>query len=68
MTQPRIPNTTITFVDNYCSAYQKLSPEVRSYEAFKRLHLGMTAETKRKALPGIAKAVGLNNEQSLLKG
>ncbi len=66
MTQPRIPNKTVTFIDNYCSVYQKLFPEVRSYEAFKRLHLGMTAEIKRKTLPAIAKAVGLNNEQSLL--
>lgn len=66
MTQPRIPDTTVAFIDNYCSAYQKLFPEVRSYEAFKRLHLGMAAEIKRKTLPAIAKAVGLNNEQSLL--
>jgi SRSO17 transposase len=65
MTQPRIPNTTVTLIDNYCSGYQKLFPEVRSYEAFKRLHLGITAEIKRKTLPAIAKAVGLNNEQSL---
>ena len=65
MTQPRIPNITITLIDNYCSAYQELFPEVRSYEAFKRLHLGITAEIKRKTLPAIAKAVGLNNEQSL---
>jgi len=66
MTQPRIPNKTVTFVDNYCAAYEKFFPEVRSYEAFKRLHLGMTAEIKRKTLPAIARAVGLNNEQSLL--
>lgn len=66
MTQSRIPDTTVTFIDNYCSAYEKLFPEVRSYEAFKRLHLGMAAEIKRKTLPAIAKAVGLKNEQSLL--
>ncbi|BAZ29420.1 transposase [Cylindrospermum sp. NIES-4074] len=66
MTQPRIANPTVAFIDNYCTAYQKLFPEVRSYEAFKRLHVGMTAEIKRKTLPAIAKAVGLNNEQSLL--
>jgi len=66
MTQPRIPNKTVTFVDNYCAVYEKLFPEVRSYEAFKRLHLGMAAEIKRKTLPAIARAVGLNNEQSLL--
>ncbi|QKQ77093.1 hypothetical protein FBB35_30705 [Nostoc sp. TCL240-02] len=66
MTQPRITDNTVTFIDNYCSAYQKLFPEVRSYETFKRLHLGIAAEIKRKTLPAIAKAVGLKNEQSLL--
>ena len=44
----------------------KLFLEVRSYEAFKQLHLGMAAEIKRKTLLAIAKAVGLKNEQSLL--
>ncbi len=63
MTQPRISDTTVTFIDNYCTAYQKLFLEVRSYEAFKRLHLGIAAEIKRKTLPAIAQAVGLNNEQ-----
>jgi SRSO17 transposase len=66
MTQPRIPNRTVTFIDNYCTVYQKLFPEVRSYEAFKRLHMGITAEVKRKTLPEIAKVVGISNEQSLL--
>jgi SRSO17 transposase len=54
MRQPRIPNTTVTFIDNYCTVYQKFFPEVRSYEAFKRLHLGMAAEIKRKTLPEMA--------------
>jgi SRSO17 transposase len=29
------------------------------------LHLGMISEIKRKSLPAIAKAVGLNNQQDL---
>ncbi|MBD2629255.1 IS701 family transposase [Trichormus variabilis] len=66
MTQPRIPNTTVSFIDNYCTVYQKFFPEVKSYDAFKQLHLGITAEIKRKTLPAIAKAVGLINEESLL--
>ncbi len=38
---------------------------MRSYEAFKLLHLGMISEIKRKSLPAIAKAVGLDNQQNL---
>jgi len=57
--------TTISFVDQYCSAYQKLFPEVRSFEGFKYLHVGMISELKRKSLPAIAKVVGLSNPQPL---
>ena len=39
--------------------------EVRSFEAFKQLHVGMISEVKRKSLPTIAKAVGLENHQSM---
>lgn len=34
-------------------------------KAFKDLHVGMIADIKRKSLPAIAKAVGLDNEQGL---
>jgi SRSO17 transposase len=66
MTQPRVSVSTVTFVDNYCAAYQHLFPEVRSFEAFKWLHLGLIAEIPRKTLPAIASSVGLKNEQALL--
>lgn len=39
--------------------------EVRSFEAFKYLHLGMIAEIPRKSLPAIARVAGLQNEQVL---
>jgi SRSO17 transposase len=65
MVEPRVAVRTVTFVDNYCAAYQHLFPEVRSFEAFKFLHLGMISEIKRKSLPAIAKAVGLPNDQVL---
>ena len=39
---------------------------MRSFEAFKYLHVGMISDIKRKSLPAIAKIVGLNNEQGLL--
>lgn len=65
MPASREDRPTIGFVDEYCQFYQGLFPEVRSYEAFKLLHLGMISEIKRKSLPAIAKAVGLDNHQNL---
>lgn len=57
---------TIKFVDDYCEWYRKLFPEVRSFEAFKYLHVGMISDIKRKSLPAISRVVGLSNEQGLL--
>jgi SRSO17 transposase len=65
MPSSRSARPTIRFVDEYCQLFEDLFPEVRSYEAFKLLHLGMISEVKRKSLPAIAKAVGLDNQQSL---
>ena len=65
MSLPREPTATVHFVDQYCAYYQALFPEVRSFEYFKYLHLGMIAELPRKTLPAIARAVGLENEQPL---
>ena len=42
---------TIKFVDDYCEWYRNLFPEVRSFEAFKYLHIGMISDIKRKTLP-----------------
>jgi SRSO17 transposase len=65
MVEPRVAVKTVTFVDNYCAAYQDIFPEVRSFEAFKFLHLGMISEIPRQTLPAIARAVGLTNDQVL---
>ncbi|PZV09068.1 MAG: IS701 family transposase [Leptolyngbya sp.] len=65
MPASREARPTIRFVDEYCQMYEDLFPEVRSFEAFKLLHLGMISEIKRKSLPAIAKAVGLDNQQNL---
>ena len=65
MTQARKSQPTVRFIDEYCQAYQDLFTEVRNYEAFKRLHVGMISEAKRKSLPAIANIVGLPNSQSL---
>ena len=65
MSVARSAQPTIRFVDEYCQLFEPLFPEVRSFEAFKLLHLGMISEIKRKSLPAIARAVGLDNHQSL---
>jgi SRSO17 transposase len=65
MVEPRLSAPTVKFVDEYCQLYQNLFPEVRSFEAFKYLHLGCVSDIKRKTLPEIAKIVGLDNHQPL---
>nr|WP_095522182.1 transposase [Nitrosococcus watsonii] len=54
----REPKATVHFVDQYCAPSQGLFAEVRSFEQFKLLHLGLLAELPRKTLPAIARAVG----------
>ena len=66
MVKPRNPRSTVKCVDTYCELYRDLFIEVRTYEAFKYLHVGIISDLKRKSLPAIAKAVGLKNEQGLL--
>ena len=58
MTKARRATATVTLVDEYAERYQDLFPEVRSFEAFTHLLMGMLSELKRKTLPAIAKAVG----------
>ena len=65
MTQPRAARPTVRFIDEYCDSYKSLFPEVRSFEAFKQLHVGIISDIKRKTLPNIAQLVGLENSQSL---
>ncbi len=65
MTAPRNPKPTVNFIDRYCEDYQDLFPEVRSFESFKNLHLGILSDIKRKTLPTIAKVAGVENPQSL---
>jgi SRSO17 transposase len=52
-------------IDEYCAEYKNLFKEVRSYECFKYLHLGIISSIKRKSLPEIAKTVGIISAQSL---
>ena len=55
MSKARQAVATVTFIDEYCRLYQDLFPDVRSFEHFKFLEVGMLSEIKRKALPAIAK-------------
>ena len=48
MSMPREPKPTVSFVDQYCAYYRAVLPEVRSFEQFTALHLGMIAELPRK--------------------
>ena len=65
MVKPRPAKPTVQFIDEYCQWYQALFPEVRSFEAFKQLHLGLISKVKRKTLPAIAEVAGLDNAQAL---
>jgi SRSO17 transposase len=65
MVKPRPDQKNATMVYEYCSLYRDLFPEVRSYECFKYLHIGLLSVIKRKTLPAIVREVGLENEQSL---
>lgn len=58
MVEPREAVCTVTFIDQYCAVYRDLFTDVRSFEAFKYLHLGMISDLPRKSLPAIARAVG----------
>lgn len=61
----RDAQSTTRVIDEYCAEYKDLFKEVRSYECFKYLHLGIIAPIKRKSLPEIAKVVAIKSAQSL---
>ena len=61
----RQPVSTVGFVDEYCWLYRSVFDDVRSYECFKWLHVGMVSLLPRKTLPEIAKLNGLKDGQSL---
>ena len=61
----RDAHSTAPMIDDYCVEYKNLFKEVRSYECFKYLHLGIISSLPRKSLPEIAKTVGMISAQSL---
>jgi hypothetical protein len=56
MTKPREPAPTVAFVDDSYAHYHAVFPNVRQFEQFTHLELGLVAETKRKSLPRLAQA------------
>ena len=65
MKELRLPVATVGFVDSYSDRYRSLFGDVRNFESFKQLHVGILSELPRKTLPKIAKLVGLKDGQSL---
>ena len=57
MTRVRPAAPTVAFIDQYCAQYRPLFSNVRHFEQFTALHLGLLAETRRKSLPRLGKAV-----------
>jgi SRSO17 transposase len=58
MTIARAATETVAFVDAYTTPYRDLFPDVRSFDHFKRLHLGLISDVARKSLPAIGRTVG----------
>ena len=51
MTRIREATHTVGCIDAYCAHYRSVFHNVRHFEQFTQLELGMLAETKRKSLP-----------------
>ncbi len=66
MTRKREAKKTVQCVDTYSELYKDIFPEVRAYESFKNIIVGILSDIKRKSLPAIASSLGLKNEQGLL--
>lgn len=55
MTRVRPATPTVAFIDEYCAQYRALFHNVRHFEHFTALHLGLLAETRHKSLPQLGK-------------
>jgi SRSO17 transposase len=62
MTRTRPPTPTVAFIDQYCAQYRSLFANVRHFEQFTALHLGLLAETRHKSLPRLGKTVHTNSQ------
>jgi SRSO17 transposase len=57
MSKTRPATPTVAFIDQYCAQYRFLFQNVRHFEHFTALHLGLLAETRHQSLPRLGKAV-----------
>lgn len=57
MTKTRPATPTVAFIDQYCAPYRPLFKNVRHFEQFTALHLGLLAESRHKSLPQLGKTV-----------
>jgi len=57
MSRVREASPTVSFIDAYCAHYRWVFHNVRHFEQFTQLVMGLVAETKRKSLPRLAKTV-----------
>ena len=62
MTRVRLATPTVACIDTYCAHYRSVFHNVRHFEQFTQLILGMLAETKRKSLPRLAKTVQADHQ------
>ena len=65
MTAPRHAEPTLQFIEEHCEKFRDLFEEVRTFENFQALHLGLLSQLPRKSLPALAKFLGLPNPQRL---
>ena len=56
MTRTRPVTATVACIDQYCATYRSLFKNVRHFEQFTALHLGLLAETSHKSLPQLGTA------------
>ncbi len=68
MVERRQPKPTVDFIDEYCQHYRNLFSDVRGFEAFKYLHMGMISDIKRKTLPASLPSGGAESHSDTLRG
>ena len=60
MTKTRPATAMVALVNQYCAPYPSLFKNVRHFQQFTALHLGLLAETRHKALPRLGKKVHMD--------
>lgn len=65
MTAPRESRSTLQLVEEHCAHFRHLFAEVRTFEHFQELHIGLLSQLPRKSLPAIARLLNMPNAQGL---